>query len=257
MIKTPTKTKIFGYSSLQECLKSLDFLTYQRKTNEKEYIMRNKKMNILEPKHVKRVMRYLEDTSRQLNRDKTMFNLSLRQGLRSIEISNLQWKNVLDTDGVDVTFKEWMVVTNDQSKGKSSGREIPIHKDTRESLTQLLNEKFDSKDWVLNKKKDIPKLMNSYVIVSQQLIGNENEGNKLSNVTVTNWFHRLYKELGMVGFGSHSGRRTFITEGSKKISLHGGSLRDVMELCGHSSIQTTQGYIESSPKSKMDLLKDM
>ena len=46
MIKTPTKTKIFGYSSLQECLKSLDFLTYQRKTNEKEYIMRNKKMNI-------------------------------------------------------------------------------------------------------------------------------------------------------------------------------------------------------------------
>ena len=51
MIKTPIKTKIFGYSSLQEVLKSLDYLTYQRKTNEilatKDCEMRNKKMNIL------------------------------------------------------------------------------------------------------------------------------------------------------------------------------------------------------------------
>ena len=61
----------------------------------------------------------------------------------------------------------------------------------------------------------------------------------------------------MIGCSSHSGRRTFITETSKKISTVGGSLRDVQMMVGHSSLQTTQRYIESdseSQKKVVDLL---
>jgi integrase/recombinase XerD len=57
-------------------------------------------------------------------------------------------------------------------------------------------------------------------------------------------FAQWYSDLGLIGCSSHSGRRTFITNVAKKISTVGGSLRDVQRMAGHSSLQTTQRYIE-------------
>jgi site-specific recombinase XerC len=47
-----------------------------------------------------------------------------------------------------------------------------------------------------------------------------------------------------------SGLRTFITETSKRISTVGGSLRDIQMMVGHSSLQTTQRYIEADSDSQ-------
>ena len=58
------------------------------------------------------------------------------------------------------------------------------------------------------------------------------------------WFGRAYAALGLEGCSSHSGRRTFITRAARLVHKAGGSLRDVQLLAGHSSIQTTQGYID-------------
>ena len=58
-------------------------------------------------------------------------------------------------------------------------------------------------------------------------------------------FQRWYGGLGLIGCSPHSGRRTFITETAKKISTVGGSLRDIQMMVGHSSLQTTQSYIET------------
>src|SRR5260370_39475304 len=66
----------------------------------------------------------------------------------------------------------------------------------------------------------------------------------LSAAAVVVWFHRLYRDLGMVGCSSHSGRRTFITRAARKISEAGGSLRDVQILAGHANVVTTSRYIE-------------
>ena len=62
--------------------------------------------------------------------------------------------------------------------------------------------------------------------------------------SIFNMFSNWYKDLGFVGCSSHSRRRTFITNLSKKIGLVGGTLRDVQSLAGHSNLQTTQRYIE-------------
>lgn len=48
----------------------------------------------------------------------------------------------------------------------------------------------------------------------------------------------------------HSGRRACFTSSARKISKVGGSLRDVQSLAGHSSLQTTQRYIEGDNEAK-------
>jgi integrase/recombinase XerD len=67
---------------------------------------------------------------------------------------------------------------------------------------------------------------------------------------VVNLFQKWYRNIGFVGCSSHSGRRTFITNVAKKISTVGGSLRDVQFLAGHSSLQTTQRYIEGDSEAR-------
>jgi integrase len=68
------------------------------------------------------------------------------------------------------------------------------------------------------------------------------------------WFHRLYTSLKMDGCSSHSGRRTFITRAARKVSQVGGSLRDVQELAGHTSLAMTQRYIEGDTEAKRKLV---
>ena len=51
---------------------------------------------------------------------------------------------------------------------------------------------------------------------------------------------RLYERVGIIGASSHSGRRTFIT----KLATSGVSVRVIAEAVGHSSIATTQRYID-------------
>ena len=61
---------------------------------------------------------------------------------------------------------------------------------------------------------------------------------------IVNMIRGWYLDLGFEGCSYHSGRRTFITNAARKISLVGGSLRDVQALARHSSLSTTQRYIE-------------
>ncbi len=73
---------------------------------------------------------------------------------------------------------------------------------------------------------------------------------KMSDSAVSNWFLNLYRDVGFEGCSSHSGRRTFVTNGAKKIVEAGGSLRDIQQLVGHKSLQTTQSYIEGDTEAK-------
>lgn len=159
-------------------------------------------------------------------RNQTIFLLSVKSGLRSIEISKLKWSMVLKSDG---TIDDYINLPNSSSKGKSGGRVIPLNKDVRSNLEELYGEHRLLKDF----------------LPSETFIVRTERSPSTSSQSVVNMFQSWYRTLGLVGCSSHSGRRTFITETSKKITTVGGSLRDVQMMVGHSSLQTTQRYIES------------
>ena len=79
-------------------------------------------------------------------------------------------------------------------------------------------------------------------------------GGGLSAATVRLWFHRLSTALQMDGCSSHAGRRTFLTRAARRVSQVGGSLRDVQELAGHTSLAMTQRYSEGDTEAKRTLV---
>ena len=177
------------------------------------------------------MMRTFLRSKRNGLRNETIFLLSVKGGLRSKEISQLSWKEVCDSDG---KVSDHINLTNRSSKG-FSGRIIPINKDLRKNLIELLDEQrrlFRSFD-----------LNTSFVIRTERLPFTTSQ-------TIVNMFQSWYGKLGLLGCSSHSGRRTFITETSKRISLVGGSLRDIQMMVGHRSLQTTQRYIEGDSESQ-------
>ena len=58
------------------------------------------------------------------------------------------------------------------------------------------------------------------------------------------WFFQLYKNAGISGASSHSGRRTMITSLANK----GVGVRVLAEIAGHRSIAVTQKYIDANPE---------
>ena len=164
-------------------------------------------------------------------RNLIIFLFSVKSGLRSKEISKLQWKMVLSSDGL---IDDYINLTNSSSKGSNGGRVIPLHKELKKYLIELLEEHKKLYGFDTNK---------SYIVRTERKTSTTSQ-------TIVNMFQKWYRVLGLIGCSSHSGRRTFITETSKKISLVGGSLRDIQMMVGHSSLQTTQRYIESDSESQ-------
>jgi integrase len=180
-----------------------------------------KQAKILTKPQAEAVLSYLSTTRYPL-RDRVIFLLSVKAGLRAKEIASLRWEMITDAEGC---LSDLISLTDNASKGRG-GRSIPINKDLKIALEAL--------------KKEAEKLVRPtpYVVTSER-------GGPTSAVVVVNRFAGWYRALGFVGASSHSGRRTFITNAARRISTVGGSLRDVQLLAGHSALGTTQRYIEA------------
>ena len=161
-----------------------------------------------------------------------MVLLSFRAGLRAKEVAQLTWSMVTDTTG---ELADVISLHNEASKGRAGGRTIPLHHDLADALFALKTVRGEEA------QPDCP------VIYSERARG-------YSPNAVAIWFHTRYREIGLEGASSHSGRRTFITAIAKKITEAGGSLRDVQEMAGHSSLSMTQRYIQGDSAAKRNVI---
>jgi len=195
-------------------------------------VPQGKQAKMLTPKQETGVLTYLQ-TMRYPIRDRVMFLLSMKAGLRAKEIAFLTWAMVTDAEG---QLTDAIALPNKASKGRRGGRMIPLNTLLHVALIELYQLQGDE----VHPERP--------VIVSER-------GGPLTAASVTKWFFNLYHDLGMTGCSSHSGRRTFITRAARKVSEVGGSVRDVQQLAGHASLQTTQRYIDGDTDAKRKVVQ--
>jgi integrase len=188
-----------------------------------------KQAKTLSKGQVEAVLGYLAKT-RHPTRNRLIFLLSVKAGLRAKEIARLTWRMVNDSQGEVGTSLYLLDVA---SKGKS-GRIIPLNDELRSALIEY--------------REEVLSFAGPFVISTERALAT-------SPQMIVNLFHRWYRHLGFEGCSSHSGRRTFITNTARKISTVGGSLRDVQVLAGHTNLRTTQRYIDANADAQVRVVE--
>jgi integrase len=123
-----------------------------------------------------------------------------------------------------------VIELRDIAAKNGGGRLIPVHPDLCQALAAYRN-----------LSTDIGPLIRS------------DRGGAMTPLSIVVWFNRAFRNIGLTGCSSHSGRRTF-TRAARLVHKAGGSLRDVQLLAGHRSIQTTQRYIDGDSDAQRKLV---
>jgi integrase/recombinase XerD len=181
--------------------------------------MLTRQAKILNDRQIRTVLTYLCATRHPI-RNRLVFLLSVRAGLRAKEIAALRWSMVTDAEG---WIGDVIRLPDSASKGRSGGT-LPMARQLRDALS----------DWAQHLGTIQPE---RHVIRTVR-------AERTSAQAIVNMFDVWYHALGFDGCSSHSGRRTFITNAARNIGRFGGSLRDVQMLARHSSLGMTQAYIE-------------
>jgi integrase/recombinase XerD len=188
--------------------------------------MPGKQAKVLSKDNLKDLLVYASATRNPI-RNRVIVLLSAKAGLRAGEIANLTWDMVVDASGQI----SGLIELTDNAAKNCSGRSIPVHPDLMAALAT----------W----RQVAPP--SEYVIVSER-------GGRMRPLSIVVWFNRAFKNIGLKGCSSHSGRRTFVTRAARIVHKAGGSLRDVQLLAGHRSIQTTQRYIDGDTDAQRKLV---
>ena len=164
---------------------------------------------------IKRAVRFCQ-TRRYVTRDTTILLLSLYTGLRAKEIAALRNSDVYEHSGA---VRTQFTLTAAQTKGART-RTVFVNKPLAQQLSTY-------RAW------------RSTDDAAAALFPSQKGGHFSAN-TMCQLFLNIYKQCGLIDASSHSGRRTFIT----RLANKGVGVRTLAALAGHSSIQTTQRYID-------------
>lgn len=150
-------------------------------------------------------------------RNRTILLLSHYLGLRAKELAGLVVGDVFDIHAGEVREVVRLFVT----KGNKFREAFLVNAETRDHVRRYLVTR--------------PARHDAPLFLSQK-------GGAFSANTMQKLVRNIYLEAG-VAASSHSGRRSFATHLIEK----GADIYAVMEMMGHSSITTTQGYFSTSP----------
>lgn len=165
---------------------------------------------------IKRVLDYNNGCERYSERNRAMLLLTHLCGMRIGEVVSLRVNDVIDSNG---EIKAEIQLSAAQTKGRRA-RVVFVPTRMRKELKRYI--------LTLQSRSD-----DDYLFCTQK-------SQRFTSNTATQLIQRIYARCGIDGATSHSGRRTFITS----LSQQGISVRVLAALAGHSSITTTQRYID-------------
>lgn len=196
--------------------------------------MLTRQAKVLDPTQQATLLRYVETTN-QPARNALMVRLNFELFLRAKEIAGLRWRMVCDVQGA---LGDAIALDNDASKGRHGGRLLPVTESVYEALVRVY-------------RRAQPVMPDAFVIGfrkgSTDLV--------IRSAAVQASFRSWYRALAFHGASSHSGRRTGITTAAREATQLGLSLVDVQRLAGHTSLTTTQRYIEPHGERHRALLE--
>jgi integrase/recombinase XerD len=175
-----------------------------------------KQAKTLKPDEIKVVLACVA-TRRYAHRDRAIVLTSFLSGMRAHEMASLRLGDVLSEDG---RVRDEITLDPSQTKGRRA-RRVLMNAKLKKELGSYIKAAF------LDRKPSDP-------------LFRSQKGRAFSGNTMCQLLGNIYGESGIKGASSHSGRRTFITNlASKSVSV-----RVLALLAGHSSISTTQRYID-------------
>lgn len=159
---------------------------------------------------------------RHQDRDRAIFLMSYKLGLRAKELAGLKLGDVLHPSG---DLKTDVMLRAETTKGLK----------TRETFLENVELRDALKAYLKRREKMGRFAPDQALFLSQK-------GGHFSANSMQKLFAKLYLHGGFKA-SSHSGRRSFATRLNEK----GVDLRSIQVLMGHAYVSTTQAYIETSP----------
>jgi integrase/recombinase XerD len=177
----------------------------------------------------------LVSSNKHAARNNCLLMFSFKLGLRAKEMAALKISDVINQDG---TIKKTLRLIAAYTKGNKH-RDISIeNKAIIESLKAYLKFRQEMDGITFN--------IDSALFRSQK-------GSNFSNVSMARCITNIFIENGFEDCSSHSGRRSMITN----LANNNIDLNSIRIIAGHSSITTTQRYIEVNPSRIADIMKNL
>jgi integrase/recombinase XerD len=172
----------------------------------------------LSDQELQRALDYAASTKAAV-RNRAILLLTHWAGMRIGEVASVRYSDVLNND--KQVLSEIHLAAN-QTKGSKS-RVVLLSERMQQELAKYI-------------AAHPPKDMNRPLFPTQRAYG-------FTPNTLTHVVNGLYRQAGLNGATSHSGRRGFLT----RLSQKGVSVRVMMQLAGHSQMSTTQRYLDTRP----------
>jgi integrase/recombinase XerD len=188
---------------------------------------------VLDDKEFKQVLKFVE-IGHHAKRNAAIIILSNYLGLRSKELAALKISDVLENNAI----KKVLRLIASYTKG-AKHRDVSLE---NKAVIKALHDYIDSR----HLQDGIAFNVNSPLFRSQK-------GTSFSPNAMVRVLGDIYKKAGFNDASSHTGRRSLIT----KLAYAGIDLNSIRQIAGHSSISTTQRYINDNPQKIADILKSI
>jgi len=188
------------------------------------------KAAVLSPAQVRTVLRIARARERLAPRSAAAFVLSVGLGLRAKELAALRWSDVFEESGAP--------------------RDV-LHLKAAYTKGERTRDVYLSSPWLRRVLGDYHARCRPWDLGSP--LFRSQKGGHLTPASMGRFIKQLYREAGLPGASSHSGRRTLIT----RLAERGVDLKAISAIAGHASVRTTAMYVENNPARLSRILQDV